>query len=299
MILVTGCSGFIGSNLVEELLRKKIDFIGLDIRPLPINLKDKFLFFQMNYNDVTSKFLNDNKIETVIHLAAKPGVRESISDPELYFTNNVTTFANFAEECIKSDIKRFIFASSSSVYGNTKGVEFKEEMLLRPISPYAATKVAGEAICSYIHTRKAIPTILLRFFTVYGPNNRRDMAVFKFLDSIIKEKVIELKGNATRDMTYVADAVRSITLSLDVTSGLHTVNISSKNGTSMINLIKTMEMLTGKVAKVMYDEDLAEGDMESTAASTCKAYKLFRFVPRSKLAEGLQKTYEWYQRENK
>ncbi len=303
-VLVTGAAGFIGSHLCEALLAKGIEVIGIDCFTdyYPRAIKEKNLSsFRNNPN---FKFIEDNLlkvdlnyplsgVDTVFHLAAQPGVRYSWENFQVYLENNIHATQKLLEAC-KEKKPQFVFASSSSVYGNAP-LPITENVATMPISPYGLTKVSGENLCKlYAHEFK-IPTIVLRYFTVYGPRQRPDMAIYKFFNSIINGKEVEVygDGNQTRDMTYVSDIVDATILAGEFETDYLVFNIGSGIRTQLKEVIRTIEVLTGKKAKINY-KPAAKGDMKDTWAEIGKAKAYLNYEPKIKLEEGLGKYLEWY-----
>jgi len=314
-ILITGAAGFIGSHLAEALV-KDHEVIGVDnfndfydIRIKRNNIKelaqfDNFRIIKVdirNMSDLEDVF-SHNKPDMVIHLAAMAGVRPSIADPVLYTEVNINGTVNLLEECKKHKIKKFIFASSSSVYGNNKKVPFAEDDPVdNPISPYASTKKAGELICHTYHHLEDISMALLRFFTVYGPRQRPDLAIHKFTTKIINDEAIPVFGDGTtqRDYTYIDDIIDGILKSIEfVNSGCNyeIFNLGESQTISLTDMIGTIEDALGKKAKKEI-LPLQPGDVERTFADITKAKKILGYDPGTNFKEGIDKFIKWI-REN-
>ncbi len=314
-ILITGCAGFIGSHLCEALIREH-EVIGIDnfcdfydIKIKRNNLKGLAQFdnFQIIKADIRSKseledVFSHHKFDLVIHLAAMAGVRPSIADPVLYTEVNINGTVNLLEQCKKQNVKKFIFASSSSVYGNNKKVPFAEtDPVDLPISPYASTKKAGELICHTYHHLENISMVILRFFTVYGPRQRPDLAIHKFARKILADEVISVFGDGStqRDYTYIDDIIDGILRSIDfVESGTHyeIFNLGESQTISLSKMIKTIEKALGKNARKEVIA-LQPGDVDQTFADISKAEELLGYDPKTKFKTGVDKFIEWL-REN-
>jgi len=279
-ILVTGGDGFIGSSLIKELG----EVINVDIKS-GIDIRNK---------DELEKVFSENKIDTIYHLAAIPGVRYSLENPSIYIETNITGTANVLELAKKYNVKKIIFASSSSVYGNLS-TPFIESAKLSQISVYAATKRAGEVLMETYHNIYGIDITILRFFTVYGPNGRKDMAIYGFTDKIMKGKEIEVfnEGNLSRDFTYIDDVVSALVSCLDKKLGFEIINIGTGVKTNVLELIRIIEKVTGKKAdKIM--ESMQKGDVLITQADISKAKNLLNYNPKINLEEGIKKFFDWY-----
>lgn len=309
-ILVTGGAGFIGSHLCEKL-------INLGFKVICIDNFDDFYKPAIKENNI-SKIINDsnfklyradicnleqideifskNNIELVIHLAAKAGVRPSIKDPLLYEKVNVTGTVNLLECCKNHNISKLIFASSSSVYGGNKKIPFSEDDNVDyPISPYAATKKAGELICHTYHSLYKISVFCFRFFTVYGPRQRPEMAIHKFTRQILNGERIEIYGNgsSSRDYTYIDDIISGVAGSLDKINGFEVINLGNSNSVKLISLVGLIEDITGSKAKLKFVES-QPGDVFMTYADIGKAKKMLKYSPETNIKDGLIKFTEWY-----
>ena len=310
-ILVTGAAGFIGSHLCEALI-KEHDVIGIDnfcdfydIKIKRNNIKGlgKCDNFQIIKADIRSKseledVFSHHKFDLIIHLAAMAGVRPSIVDPVLYTEVNINGTVNLLEQCKKHGIKKFIFASSSSVYGNNKKVPFTEvNPVDLPISPYAATKKAGELICHTYHHLEQISMVVLRFFTVYGPRQRPDLAIHKFARKIMADDVIPVFGDGStqRDYTYIDDIIDGIIRSIDFVSDgcrYELFNLGESQTISLSKMIKTIEKALGKTARKEI-LPLQPGDVDRTFADISKAKKMLGYDPKTKFIDGINKFVEW------
>lgn len=302
-VLVTGAAGFIGSHLCDALLAKDHDVIGMDcftdyysreIKEKNIaeaRKNKKFRFVEGNLLSYDLKKLLSG-VEVVYHLAAQPGVRYSWEAFQIYVDNNIVATQRLLDACRETK-PQFVFASSSSVYGNAP-LPITENLGLSPVSPYGVTKMACERLCKIYADEFEIPTVALRYFTVYGPRQRPDMAIYKFFNALIDGNEIEIygDGNQTRDMTYVSDIVDATILAGDFTTDFQAFNIASGTRTSINSAIKIIEKLTGKKAKVNY-KGIAKGDVKDTWADTGKARAYLNYEPQVKLEEGLGRYLEW------
>jgi UDP-glucuronate 4-epimerase len=315
-ILLTGGAGFIGSHVAEALLRggtslaivdKLDDFYSPAWKRANLDSISKIAPFDFFEQDICSmdrmrETFAAFRPETVIHLAARAGVRPSIEQPRLYEQVNVAGTVNLLELCREFQVSRFIFGSSSSVYGESDRAPFSETQYdLRPISPYAATKLAGESFChTYAHLYK-LPVLALRFFTVYGPRQRPDLAIHKFVARMEAGKPIPIFGDGEtgRDYTYVEDIVAGILGALDyefsstAVAPLEICNLGNSHPVKLSSLVRMLEQATGKKA-VIQREPAQEGDVPLTWAEISKAGKLFGYQPKTTLKEGLDKFVAWY-----
>ena len=310
-ILITGAAGFIGSHLCEALV-KEHEIVGLDnfcdyydIKIKRNNLKElaRYDNFQIIKADIRDKneledIFSQHKFDLIIHLAAMAGVRPSIIDPVLYTEVNINGTVNMLEQCKKHGINKFIFASSSSVYGNNKKVPFTEtDSVDFPISPYAATKKAGELICHTYHHLENISMVILRFFTVYGPRQRPDLAIHKFARKILADEVIQVFGNGStkRDYTYIDDIIDGILRSVDFMNEnycFEIFNLGEGKTISLSRMIKTIENTLGKTAQKEILQ-LQSGDVDQTFADISKANRLLGYNPKTKFKTGIEKFIDW------
>tara|TARA_Y100000590_G_scaffold464455_1_gene633948 strand:+ start:1859 stop:2827 length:969 start_codon:yes stop_codon:yes gene_type:complete len=315
-VLLTGCAGFIGSQLSIKLISENIKVYGIDNlnnyydvklkkdRLQEIRKKDKKKLFQFKKIDIRSKknlinFLRKKNIKFVINLAAQAGVRYSIKNPKDYLTNNVNGFFNLLEVCRELKIKNFIFASTSSVYGNIKRFPLKENFNPnRPIQFYAATKIANEVMAhSYSHLFN-IKCIGLRFFTVYGPWGRPDMALFKFTENILSKKKIKVfnYGNHIRDFTYVGDIVDGVYNLIKNYKKQKKYNIFNLGNNKPIKLSKYINLIEKNLkmkSKKKYIS-LQKGDIVKTHSDSTLAKKNFSFLPKTTPETGIKKFVEWF-----
>lgn len=247
---------------------------------------------------IANAFAN-TQIDTIIHLAARAGVRPSIDDPELYLSTNNSGTYHLLEAARKNKVKKFLFASSSSVYGVNEKVPFAEsDLIASTISPYAATKLFGEQLCSnYAHVHN-LRTVCLRFFTVYGPRQRPDLAISKFTRLISENQPIDRYGDGTtgRDYTYVDDIVQGIMAALDYEGPMFDIfNLGGSEPILLKDLIAAIETTLGKKATI---NELPEqpGDVPRTSADISKARELLGYNPQTPLSKGIPKFIEWYQK---
>jgi UDP-glucuronate 4-epimerase len=309
-ILVTGVAGFIGSNTAQRLLSENNRVIGIDnlndyynqnwkkenLEKLQEN--DNFSFHKIDIRDLESlkKAIQTEKIDAIIHLAARAGVRPSIADPVLYEEVNVKGTVNMLEIAKEFEIKQFVFASSSSVYGNQEKIPFSEtDSVDNPISPYAATKKACELIAhSYSHLH-GINTIGLRFFTVYGPAGRPDMAPYLFTKAILGDQAINKfgDGRSRRDYTFIDDIVSGVVAALDLDHPYEIINLGNNTPVSLNEFIATLEKITDKTMKIN-QMGMQPGDVDQTYADISKAQELLGYNPKTSFKEGLTKFVEWY-----
>jgi UDP-glucuronate 4-epimerase len=315
-ILLTGGAGFIGSHLAEALLRRGavlsiVDNLDGFYSPAwkKANLEEieragRFEFFARDICE-TEQMRETFAVlrpEIIIHLAARAGVRPSIEEPRAYERVNVAGTVNLLELCREFHVKKFIFGSSSSVYGVSSRAPFSEEQFeLRPISPYAATKLAGEMFCyTYAHLY-ALPAICLRFFTVFGPRQRPDLAIHKFTARIERGEPLPIfgEGGTGRDYTYVDDIVAGIVAAIDYTppsvggAPFEVFNLGNSHPVKLTELLVLLERVTGKKA-IREQKDPQPGDVPLTWADISKAGKLLGYHPQTALEDGLRKFVAWY-----
>lgn len=305
-ILVTGGAGFIGSNLIRNLLplykvtaidnfddfyEKKIK--ESNIRPYLTH--KHFHFIDCDIRNSVDLAQIDN-ISAIVHMAAKAGVRPSIKNPILYQDVNVNGTQTLLEFAKDRNIKQFIFASSSSVYGVNQNVPWHEEEKLLPISPYASTKLAGEMLGHVYSKLYGIRFLALRFFTVYGPGQRPDLAIHRFFKSILNNERIPVFGDGTssRDYTFVEDIVKGVMAALQYDqTNFEIINLGNHKTVQLSKLIDSIENICGKKAKI---NRLPEqpGDVPRTFADISKAQRLLGYYPTIALLDGLGKFHEWY-----
>jgi UDP-glucuronate 4-epimerase len=314
-ILVTGGAGFLGSHLSERLLARGDRVTVLD------NLNDyydpaiklrniaaarrhpAFTFVQGDILDVPllDRLFEAGRFNVIVHLAARAGVRPSISQPLLYEEVNCRGTLNLLEQCRRHSIKRFVFASSSSVYGNVREIPFREDARIdRPVSPYAATKAACELYgYTYFHLY-GISFTALRFFTAYGPRQRPDMAIHKFAILIDQGKPLPFYGDGAtaRDYTYCDDVVDGIAAAVDRDLGYEIINLGESQTTTLSELVRLLECAMGRKA-VLERLPPQPGDVQITCADISKARRLLGYNPATPVREGIRKFVEWYRSDRK
>jgi len=307
--LVTGAAGFIGSHVAEALLSRGDSVVCLDnLDPyydtaikrcnLENALKsDAYRFVEGDIRDaeLLADLLREHSVTHIIHLAAKAGVRPSLVDPLAYASANVDGTLTLLEAARKAGIERFVFGSSSSVYGAAATVPFREDQdITKPISPYAASKVAAEAYCHTYHLLYEIPMVVLRFFTVYGPRQRPDLAINKFVHLMRAGEPITMFGDGTssRDYTFVGDIVRGVLAASDSDIEFDIFNLGGSSPIRLIDLISTIADVVG-VQPHINREPMQPGDVPRTYASIDKAHALLGWQPETKLADGLRAYVAW------
>jgi UDP-glucuronate 4-epimerase len=308
-ILVTGGAGFIGSHFVEKCLQlgHAVDVVDdfndfYDPAIKHANLAGVSKEIGIHEVDIRDgegvlKIIREGRFDTIVHLAARAGVRPSIKEPKLYIDTNITGTWNLLEAARQSNVPRFISASSSSVYGVLKTAPFREDMALnQTISPYAATKLASEQLCSNYAHLYGLRTINLRFFTVYGPRQRPDLAIHAFTRSISEGQPIKKFGDGStrRDYTYIDDIIQGMLACLTYDGALCDIfNLGESQTTTLNELIAAIERALGKTAIVdSYPEQ--PGDVPLTFADISKARQHLGYDPQTKIDEGIPKFVEWY-----
>jgi len=313
-VLVTGGAGFIGSHLVEKLLAsghevvilddfndfydpqtKHANIAGLarDVTIYHVDLRD---------SELVRNLFHREKVDAIAHLAARAGVRPSIQQPRLYYDTNVTGTLLLLEAARVTGVERFVFASSSSVYGASKRIPFSEdEHLTQTFSPYAATKIAGEFLCSTYSHLYNLRVVALRYFTVYGPRQRPDLAIHQFTRRIYAGQPIDQFGDGStrRDYTYIDDVIQGTMAALQYEGSLFDIfNLGENDTIQLKDLIAAIEKALGKKAKI---NQLPEqpGDMPLTCADISKARKLLAYKPTTRLSDGLPRFIEWFLRSAK
>jgi len=310
-VLITGAAGFIGSHLCERLLGEDLVVIGIDNfddfydpkikhRNISTCLKNKnFRLIEADIRDRTAMEKAVEGIEIIVHLAAKAGVRPSIAQPLLYSDVNINGTMVLLEAANKHKVGKFVFASSSSVYGNNKKVPFSEDDNVDfPISPYAATKKACELICHTYHHLYGIDLTCLRFFTVYGPRQRPDLAIHKFSKLIEQDKPIPVYGDGSmmRDFTYIDDIIEGIIAAMNKCKGFNIYNLGESQPVTVNDLISAIEKALDKIAIREY-LPLQPGDVNRTFADITKACNELGFNPSTPIPDGLAKFATWLRQE--
>jgi UDP-glucuronate 4-epimerase len=311
-ILVTGGAGFIGSHLCERLLSEGVRVLCLDnfdnFYDPNIKIKNveriskKFPdLFELVTGDIRNPehlkgVFQKNQVDLVVHLAARAGVRPSIADPLLYQDVNIRGTTVLLETCKGRGIKNFIFASSSSVYGENQRVPFTEKDLdIQPVSPYGATKRAGELLCYSYHHLYGMNIACLRIFTAYGPRQRPEMAIHKFTRLMDQGEKIPIYGDGSsrRDYTYIDDLIEGILSVIHHHKGFEVYNLGESQTTSLKELIKLIEGALGKKAIIEMLEP-QPGDASVTYADVSKAKRMLKYQPKVKMEEGIRRFVEWY-----
>ncbi len=308
-ILITGAAGFIGSHLTERLLADGCRVCGLDNfvdfydpadKRRNLSAAMKAPHFELVEADIRDARAVDSAVErfkpmAIIHLAAMAGVRPSIQQPALYTDINLVGTTRLLDAAVKYGVQRFIFGSSSSVYGNNPQVPFCEsDPVDNPISPYAATKRAGELIChTYWHIHR-LPVTCLRFFTVYGPRQRPDLAIHKFMKLIATSQPIQVfgDGSTSRDYTFIHDILDGITAALDRCDAFDIINLGSHAPVKLLELIRAIEKVVGIPAK-LHHHPMQPGDVERTCADLAHASQRLGYHPGTRLEDGLKTQWDW------
>ena len=312
--LVTGAAGFIGSHLCERLLSEGNIVVGLDnfdpfysrevkeanIAAASANDKFKLIEGDIRDADCIEGIFEKESVDIIVHLAAKAGVRPSIKDPVAYQDVNINGTVLMLEAAKKYGVKKFVFASSSSVYGNNKKVPFSEsDNVDFPISPYAATKKAGELICHTYSHLYDIDMTCLRFFTVYGPRQRPDLAIHKFVKLIEAGEAIPVFGDGSmrRDFTYIDDIIDGVAAAMENCNGYEIYNLGESRPVRLDELIAEIEKTLDKKAII---NRLPEqpGDVKQTYADVAKAKEKLGYDPKTEIADGLRKFVKWFRKES-
>ena len=305
-VLVTGAAGFIGSHLAAALLERGADVIGLDSftdyyarsvkeANLDVNRRHpRFTFLEERIQDANLPVLLDD-VTHVFHLAAQAGVRRSWGrEFRIYTENNVEASQQLLEACVGRPLHRFVYASSSSLYGDNVSIPMREDALPQPISPYGVTKLAAEQLCYLYFVNHGVPTTSVRYFTVYGPRQRPDMAFHRFLLAALRDDPIVLyaDGEQTRDFTYVTDAVAATMAAGDVGVPGRAYNVGGGARVTVNEVLNIVEKLAGRRLQIRR-EPAQKGDMRDTYADTTLARTDLGFVPAVSLEQGLESEYRW------
>lgn len=315
-ILITGGAGFIGSHLVEKLLNEGAwrvavvddfnDFYNPALKRsnvAPHLSNDDYKLYEANISDADAlqKIFAENDFDVIVHLAARAGVRPSLSQPKLYAETNINGTLNLLDLAKDFAVKQFVFGSSSSVYGNNEKVPFSEDdKIFNPISPYAATKAAGELICHTYSHLYDVRTVCLRFFTVYGARQRPDLAIRKFSQLITDGKPIQVFGDGStrRDYTYVEDIIQGVRAAIDYDATKHEVfNLGESDTVELRRLIELLEENLDKKA-VIDRQPMQPGDVAQTFADISKAKRLLNYNPQTKIEDGIKKFTDWFKSNN-
>ena len=311
-ILITGGAGFIGSHLVDRLLSEGDwhitviddfnDFYDPSIKRANIKNHLTHANFRLVEADIrdfdaVSQACSHTDFDCIVHLAARAGVRPSLTEPRLYVETNINGTMNLLELARERGIKQFVFGSSSSVYGTNEKVPFSEDdPIFNPISPYAATKAAGELIChTYAHLHD-LRIVCLRFFTVYGARQRPDLAIHKFAKLISNGKSIPVFGDGTtrRDYTYVDDIIAGVRAAIDYDrSNYEVINLGESRTVELRELITLIESALGQTAKIDR-QPMQPGDVPQTFADISKARRLLNYKPQTQIEEGINRFFAWF-----
>lgn len=313
-ILVTGGAGFIGSHLVDRLLADGHRVTVIDnfnefydpaikrrnIRRHLENSAYRLVEADIRDAGATESCFSGCQFDELIHLAAMAGVRPSIADPVLYQEVNLIGTMNLLEACRNHNVGRLVFASSSSVYGNNPKVPFSEsDPVDNPISPYASTKKSGELMAYTYHHLYGIKTACLRFFTVYGPRQRPEMAIHLFTDRILRGETISMfaEGKSRRDYTFIADIIDGIMRCRETDFDYEIFNLGRSDTVELADLIHKLERVLGKKATIVSKPN-QPGDVDRTFADISKARRMLGYEPKVSIDEGLERFAEWFRRED-
>jgi nucleoside-diphosphate-sugar epimerase len=309
--LLTGAAGFIASRVANILLERGDRIVGIDslndaydtrlkhFRLKSLEGREGFTFLQGDINDrpfVEKTFADAGAIDAVINLAARAGVRQSVENPWVYVDTNTTGTLNLLEACHKSGVKKFLLASTSSLYGKDNEVPYSEDANTnKPLSPYAASKKAAEALCYTYHHLYGIDVTVCRYFTVFGPSGRPDMSIFRFIQWISEERPVLIYGDGqqSRDFTFVDDIARGTVAGLKPL-GYEVINLGSDEPVILMDSLRLVEKYVGKKAQIVY-RDMHRADVTRTWANITKARELLGWEPRVSHEEGVRLAVEWYQ----
>ncbi|MBI4454452.1 MAG: GDP-mannose 4,6-dehydratase [Acidobacteria bacterium] len=314
-ILLTGGAGFIGSHIAERLLARGDQLAIVDnLNPFydpaikksnlqTIRSMRNFEFYEDDILDrkAMEAAFRQVRPDKVIHLAASVGVRPSLENPGAYTEVNMTGTALLLELARRYEVQNFLFSSSSSVYGLSSKLPFQEnDPVEKPISPYAATKRGGELLCYSYHHNYGMNICCLRFFTVYGPRQRPDMAIHRFARLIIQRKLLPVyaRGESERDYTYVADIVDGLVAALDANFGFEIFNLGSNQPVKLMGLINLLEKALG-ISAQLQECGVQCGDVPITHADISKARTMLNFQPQFTIGQGIDRFVEWFQKEYK
>ena len=309
-VLITGGAGFIGSSLADRLLAAgKTVAVADNFSPYyDVRIKEENIRHNLNnpaYScfrgdiedpDFIKKVFTETRPDAVVHLAARAGVRPSLENPLSYVKTNVGGTANILEQMRTDGIKKLVFASSSSVYGSCAAELFSEDLRIdRPVSPYAATKAACEQMCYTWHVLYGLNVVCLRYFTVYGPRQRPDLAISKFARCIMKGEPVEMfgDGSSVRDYTYIDDIVTGTAAALDYDkTGYEIINLGGGEPVKLSRMIEVIEQNAGRTA-VIRRMPFQPGDVERTACDFSKAARLLGYRPSTSFEDGIKKFIAW------
>ncbi len=300
--LVTGCAGFIGSSLTDRLLSEGYTVIGIDrfsdyyspeIKEGNLSSAMEHSQFSLLEEDIVDMEVFPS-VDYVFHLAAQAGVRASWGKNfDVYTRDNIQATQRLLEYCKDLKIKKFVYSSSSSVYGDVE-LPMREDRPVQPVSPYGVSKLAAEHLCYLYWKNHGVPTISLRYFTVYGPRQRPDMGINKFVNAVLRGETITVYGDGrqTRDFTYIDDAVEANILAATSNVRGEAFNIGGGNRISVIDLIRAIEEVTGKAALLQYIEE-QKGDVRDTRADAMKAERALGWRAQVKIRDGLERYIGW------
>ncbi len=308
-ILITGGAGFIGSTLADKLIKQnKIividnfnDYYDPKIKENNVKTNMDNQNYKLYKGDIcdehlVEKIFNENNIDCVVHIAARAGVRPSLENPLEYIKTNIYGTTNILDKIQKTNVKKLVFASSSSVYGNCKAEKFTEDLkVTEPISPYAATKSACEQIIYTYSKLYNIQAVCLRFFTVYGPKQRPDLAIRKFTELIEQNKPIPVYGDGTtmRDYTYIDDIIDGVISAINYDkTPYEIINIGGGSPVTLNEMIKTIEDVLNKEA-IIERLPMQPGDVDKTVSDITKAKNILNYCPKTTFKEGIKKFIEW------
>ena len=311
-ILITGGAGFIGSHLCDRLLNEGgwditvvDDFNNFydpsikraNIEPYLAHSDFKLIEADIRDCNALSKAFESQSFECIVHLAARAGVRPSLTEPRLYVETNINGTVNLLEMARAHNVRQFVFGSSSSVYGENEKVPFSEDdPIFRPISPYAATKAAGELLCHTYSHLYAMRIVCLRFFTVYGARQRPDLAIHKFAKLISQDKPITVFGDGTtrRDYTYIDDIIAGVRAAIDYDrTNYEIINLGESRTVELHELISLLEKSLGKKAQIER-QPIQPGDVPQTFADITKARRLLNYDPQTDIESGIRKFVAWW-----
>ncbi|NMA12291.1 MAG: SDR family NAD(P)-dependent oxidoreductase [Chloroflexi bacterium] len=312
-ILVTGAAGFIGAEICSKLAGEGYRVIGLDnlnslydtrLKSYRLNLLQELPGFRFIKADITDEdalesIFSNNQLDAVINIAGVPGVRLSVENPWLFVSSNTVGTLNLLDCCRRHDVKKFLQASTSSVYGDNAPYPTPESAdTTHPLQPYAVSKLASEQMCYAYHSLHGIDATVLRFFTVFGPCGRPDMAIFRFIKWIDEGQPVLVNGDGTqtRGFTYVEDIANGTLAALRHSFGYEIFNLGGHESISINDLITKIEKLVGKKASIRY-QPMMKADMTANLADITKARAKLDWHPEVSLDEGLKRTVDWYMNE--
>lgn len=307
--LITGCAGFIGSHLTDNLLKEGHEVTGIDCFT-------DYYSRQVKENNIKNALNHENftlieedivdlpkfpEVDYIFHQAAQAGVRASWGKSfDIYTRYNLLATQKLLEYYKDREIKKFVYASSSSIYGNVDELPIREDTPKNPFSPYGGTKLAAENLCSLYYQNYGTPIVSLRYFTVYGPRQRPDMGINKFVHAVLNDDIIEIYGDGsqTRDFTYVSDVVQANLLAARSDAAGESFNIGGGSRISVNDLVGLIEDAAGKDAQIKYIE-AQKGDVKHTYADVTKAGRLIGYKPVVGIREGVRRYVEWYRSEHR